>query len=206
MGGAAHRLRAGRPRSERGFTLAEVLVALAFASVLGALVWSFARAAFVGAAAQQARSEAQDTAHLALSVITRDLRQAGFAPSTGTIVALERAEATRVLVHADLDGDGDFDGSGESVSYQENAARQTLTRTAGASAPQPLADRLVAGSLRFAYFDATGAALEPGASGLDLETRRRVRRVDVGFAMLAPSPDGPLRIGVSASVELRNGG
>lgn len=193
-----------RAAGGRGFTLAELLVAMAFASLLGTLVWSFARSAWLAAAAQQARSEAQDTAHLALSVITRDLRQAGFAPGVTGPVPLARAEAARLAVRADLNGDGDSDDAGESAAYQEDAARRTLTRAQGAASAQPLADRLEAGSLRFAYHDGSGARIEPGSGGLAAEERARVRRVDVAFALLAPFANGAVRVAVSASVELRN--
>lgn len=192
--------------NRHGFTLSELLVAMGFASLLGILVYSFSQSAFRSARAQQARSEAQDTAYLALSVLTRDLRQAGYAPDVEPPERLARAESARVAVRADLDGDGDCDDSGESVSYQEDATRHTLTRAAGAAAPQPIADNLAAGSLCFTYFDDAGAALDPGAGGLDAASRQRVRRIDVRFAIATPFNLGPVRVAATTSVEVRNAG
>lgn len=187
-------------RAQRGFSLAELLVTMAFMPLVAALVYSFAQSAFRSTRTQLLLSEAQDTAYLALSVLTRDLRQAGYSPAAPTVTALARAENDAVSLCADFNGDGDVDDSGESISYQEDAARHTLTRTSGAAAAQPMADHLAAGSLRFAYFDFDGQRLE-AAGGLSGEQRRRVERVDASFAIAVP---GAAAVQVSASVEMRN--
>lgn len=186
--------------SQRGFSLAEILVTMAFMPLVGALVFAFAQSAFRSTQTQQLLSEAQDTAYLALSVITRDLRQAGFTPSGAALVALARAEGGAVSLRADFNGDGDSDDAGESISYQEDAGRHTLTRTSGSAAAQPMADHLAAGSLRFTYFDLAGQRLD-ASSGLGIEQRRRVKRVDASFAIAVP---GAAPVPVAASVEMRN--
>lgn len=189
-------------RLQAGFSLVELLVTCALAASCGTLVYSFVRSSFAAARAQQARSEAQDTAHLALSFLTRDLRQAGCALEDFA-QALATAEPQRISVRADLNADGDTEDTAESVSYQEDPLRRTLTRAAGASSPQPLADHLEAGSLRFAYWDRDGARLDTGAS-LAADQRRRVRRVDVRFAIAVPLGRERVRVEVSDSVHLRN--
>jgi Tfp pilus assembly protein PilV len=189
---------------QAGFSLAEVLVTAAFAVLFGALIYSFTVSSFRAASAQQARSEAQDTAYLALSLLTRDLRQAGAAPAAEGPLPLVRAQETSIAVQADFNGDGDCEDSGESLAYAEDATRHTLTRASGGAAPQPLADHLAPGSLRFAYYDADGTLLDAGGSGLDPQQRRRVRRVDAAFALAVPFEPGPTWLAVSASVEVRN--
>jgi len=183
-----------------GFTLTEILITLAFAPLFAGLVYSFVQSSSRAARVQQALSESQDTAYLAMSVLLRDLRQAGYGSESAPPVGLAGAQTGSVALRADLNLDGDTGDAGEAVSYQEDGARHTLTRTAGAAAPQPLADHLAAGSLRFVYYDLDGARLDPGG-GLGLEPRRRVKRVDVSFAIaLADAAPVP----VSASVEMRN--
>jgi Tfp pilus assembly protein PilW len=191
--------------NDRGFTLAEILVTTTFAVLFGALVFSFSQSAFRAARAQQALSEAQDTAHLALSLLSRDLRQAGFTPGGAPLLGLARAENGAVALRCDLNGDGDTGDSGESVSWQESPTRGTLTRASGAASPQPVADHLSIGSLRFDYVDADGARLEPGEHGLSADERWRVRRVDVTFELAVPHLLAPVRVRVEASVEMRNG-
>lgn len=178
----------------------EILVTMAFTPLVAALVYSFAQSAFRATRSQQLLSEAQDTAHLALSVLTRDLRQAGYSPAAPTVVGLERAEDGAIGLRADFNGDGDADDAGESISYQEDAARHTLARASGSSAAQPMADHLAAGSLRFAYFDLDGRRLEAGG-GLSLEQRCRVKRVDADFTIAVP---GAAPVSASTSVEMRN--
>jgi Tfp pilus assembly protein PilW len=189
-------------RSGAGFSLAEVLVTAAFAGLCGTLLYGFARSAFQAARAQQARSEAQDSAYQALAFVGRDLRQAGAGLAAGA-AGIIHAGAERVAVRADLNGDGDTDDGAETVSYQEDAARHTLTRAAGAASPQPLADRLEPRSLSFAYWDAADR-LDPDGGELDEAQRRRIRRIDVRFAIAVPNGGETVRVAVSSSVELRN--
>lgn len=173
---------------------------LSAAPLLAALVFSFSRSTYQAVTSQRALSEAQDAAALALSAIGRDLRQAGFTPDASALVALARAEENTLTLRADLNGDGDEDDAGESVSFAEDSSRHTLTRSTGAASPQPLADPLAAGSLRFAYFDLDGAPLAAGG-GLTLEQRRQVKRIDVRFALAV---EGAAPFHASASIELRN--
>lgn len=190
--------------SRHGFTLAEVVITMAFGTLAGALVFSFARTALLSAEAQRVRAEAQETAHLALSLLGRDLRLAGFTPAAAPLVGLARAESAHVALRADLNGDGDVDDAGERVSWQENASRGTLARASGAGSPQPVVDHLAPGSLRFIYFDAAGAALDPGDDGLSADERQRVRRVDVAFEIAVPHATGAVRVRVATTVEVRN--
>lgn len=192
-----------RRRSQAGFSLAEVLVTAVFAGFCGTMLYSFTRSAFGAARAQQARSEAQDTAHQALAFVSRDLRQAGCGLDPAS-PALVHAAPARLAARADLNGDGDTDDGAESVSYQEDGARQTLTRASGGGSPQPLADHLEPGSLRFAYWDGDGTRLDPGGGGLDEAQRLRIERVDVRFTLRLPLAAERVRVEVSNSIELRN--
>lgn len=191
-----------------GSTLVEVTVAIGFVAVLAALLYAFSQSCLRTIGAQQARADAQDPAHLALPLIARDLRQAGYSAAGPPILGIEDAEASRIALRCDLNGDGDFADPNERVAYGADAARGTLTRASGGAPPQPLVDHLLAGSLRFTYFDQAGGAVDPGAGSLDLEQREAVRRIDVAYVIAVPARDphlpAPVQRGVATTVILRN--
>lgn len=191
-----------------GATLVEILVSTTFVGLVAALIYTFTQSCVRSIHAQQARSDAQDTAHAALEAIARDLRQAGYSASGLLVLGISSATATRVEMRSDWNGDGDFADASETIAYAEDATRGTLTRASGGSSPQPLIDYLVTGSLRFRYYDQANVELVPSGSGLDAAERAAVRRVDVTFTVAVPSQDPhlrePIRASVGATVGLRN--
>ncbi len=196
------------PKRVRGASLVEVMVAAGFAGLLATLVCGFTRSCLRSSRVQQARSDSQETAALALDLLACDLRAAGYGETAPLWPGLTAAEPTRLSMRTDLNGDGDADDANETVAYGTDAAGTTLTRASGNAPPQPLASSLEAGSLHFSYFDTSGEELTPGAGSLDEAQRAAVCRVDIAFTVAVPSRDSshlpPARTSVRSSVVLRN--
>lgn len=85
------------PRGQRGFTLAEVTVALALSAILLAVLVPFCTTALKAAAQEQRRLEAQQSARFALEAILREVRYA---------ISLESAKSNdHELVFVNQQGD-----------------------------------------------------------------------------------------------------
>jgi len=162
-------------RQADGFTLAELLVALAVLGFLLAGTFSIlsngVRAYDWGAR----RIEAQQSARLALERMAKELRDAGYDPRSTGLAALVVAAPDRVTFQQDLNGNGIVDATRERVTYLLRPGESILRRDAGGGA-QPVIEGVR--RLRLSYVDRDGApttdarrvatihiALEVGVSG-----------------------------------------
>lgn len=139
-------------------TLAELLVSTATAGLVLAGAVSVLGAGQRLHALGAARVESQQAARVALDRLARDVRSAGRGPGAD-FDAIAVAEAQRVILQQDVDGDGTIAAPGERVTWR--LADGVLRRDAGAGG-QPVIEGVL--HLAFAYLDGAGApATEPGA-------------------------------------------
>ena len=172
----------------RGSLLLETLLAAAVGVlVLGALTGTLA----AGARAlvrTGARAEASDTATLATEAFVFDVRRAGYDEAAAGIAGLGDAHADRLVLQADLDGNGAVDvNSAEHVGWVCNTAARRLSRIVGAQS-LPLAGNVA--RCAFAYFDGGLTQLAVPVGGLDAATRARVAVVALDLG-LVPRGGGP---------------
>jgi Tfp pilus assembly protein PilW len=170
--------------SRAGFSLLELLVALALGLVLSIVAVAMAATALRHVASFALRAEADDLAYLALETFTFDVRRAGFDPRATGFAPIAAASASRLTVQADLDGDGAIDGTSEEVTTIAcDLPGGRLSRIVG-SQSLPLANGIVACALTYA--DDSGAAIAIPAPGLDATARGRVRRASLDVALVPP--------------------
>jgi hypothetical protein len=174
----------------RGSLLVETLLAAVIGMlVLGALTGALA----AGARAlvrTGARSEAADTANLATEAFAFDVRRAGYDEAAAGIAALDEARSDRLVLHADLDGDGTIDvTSAERVGWICNSGARRLSRTTGAQS-LPLAGNV--DRCGFSYFDAALGPLPVPAAGLDAATRAQVAVVALELALVPRGGGAPV--------------
>jgi hypothetical protein len=190
-----------------GSSLVELMISTMFLTIVMAISYSFARAAFFSVRAQDAKSDAQEVMLMAVDLLTRELRLAGFSAAGRPVEAVRIAAPQSVAVAADFDGDGATADPNELIAYSYNEEKQQLVRATGGASPQPLVRNVPPGGLRFTYFDAGGEDI-PADGGLALEQRRRIHRIDVVLQVESPNADAahgePLVSTVSASICLRN--
>jgi hypothetical protein len=194
--------------SQHGASLVEVLVSTVFISILMAISYSFARAALMATRMQAVKSDAQETTVMALDVMARELRMAGFSAAGASLQPLRAAGSDNVDVAMDLTGDGDTDDSNERIAYSYDGAARQLRRATGGASPQPFIGNVAPLGFQLSYFDAAGVELAVGSAGMTPEQLLRVHRIDVALQVQYPNPDpniaAPLRSVVSTSVCLRN--
>jgi prepilin-type N-terminal cleavage/methylation domain-containing protein len=181
-----------RRRAPRGFTLLELLVATAIAS-LAAAAFSALLAASLGVRHQAADgAEAVASAAAAIDQIVRDARLAGYDPLARGVAAVPAASVTSLVVAADLDGDGAVDPSSEEqIGYRVSG--DTLQRTVGRQT-LPLLDELAPAGFQLQYRDAGDLPLDPTAPG----ALAAIRTVLVDVSLRATA--------THAAVHLRGGG
>jgi len=165
-------------------TLAELLVGVALSGLLAAAALGLLEQGQRAWAMGAARAESQQTARVALTRLAADVRTAGFGGDAFDAVAV--AEADRIVLQHDLDGDGAIAATGERVTWR--LAGSILRRDAGGGA-QPIANGVRRLALR--YLD---------AHGVPTSVPREVRSVVVA---LTTAPDGSAGGGPAATVSTR---
>lgn len=149
---------------KRGFTLVEVMVALAISGIVLASIYSAFQSQQNSYVAQEQVSEMQQNVRVGLDMLTRDIRLAGYDRSGGSGAGfvigeffdgeLVSTNATQLAFTADLDDDGgidavtqDVDGNGsidmsdmERVAYSLNGTN--LQRLAAGGTWQTLAEHV----------------------------------------------------------------
>jgi type II secretory pathway component PulJ len=154
-------------------TLAELLVSVALSGLLFSATLSLLAQGQRAWALGVARAETQQAARVALTRMVADIRMAGF--GGGAFPAIAVAEAERIVVQQDLDGDGAIAAAGERVTWR--LAGAILRRDAGGGA-QPIVNGVR--RLELGYLDIDGAPTTvPGdvrsvAITLVVEPERRV--------------------------------
>jgi Tfp pilus assembly protein PilW len=196
-----------RPGTAGGFSLVDLLVALLFLGFLGLLLERFSTSVLRGARLLEVTSESQQAARIGLTLMARDLRDAGYGLNSDTSAGIRRAEWDSVRIARDLSGDGDTDDSNELVGYSFDSAELQLQRQLGNAPPQPMLDGLSSDGLVFRFYNAAGAELTGGP--LSLAQRQSIRRVDIELTLEAQHPDPGLsetiRTTRTTTVFVRNG-
>jgi type IV pilus assembly protein PilW len=141
-------------RAQRGYSLADLLVALAIG---GGLLASTVTLLHLGLRAWlwgAARVEAQQSARYALERMASELREAGYDPTVAGVAPVVVAEPTRVAFQRDFNRNGVVDPTRERVTYLLRTGETILRRDAGGGA-QPVINGVRA--FRLTYLDRAGA-------------------------------------------------
>lgn len=173
----------------RGFTLAELLVAVAVVGMvlvsLGTLLQRGHQAYQAGAA----QIEAQQSARAALERLARELRGAGLDPRGASFPALANPTPTGFTIQNDVNGDGVIAGNRERITY--SLTGRILRRNAGGGA-QPMIEGVE--SLAFTYLDGAGnPTMVPG----------EIRSVVIVITTRSDGGGTP-RVSMTTQIRLRN--
>lgn len=209
-----------RPRSAKGFTIVELLVATVISLVLSAAGWTFYRSQLRALIDQSARLDADEAARAAVAFMAREIRKAGLDPladppagvafTTPGAKGVSDARPERLLVQWDKNSSGAIetgaaDPDAESVEYSYDGVNQQILRTVNGTA-QALIKNVAAGGLSFRYFDANGNVLTPTGSPAELSASDRdaVAVILVSLTVQAARATQPTAVKLSARATLRN--
>jgi hypothetical protein len=198
-----------RLQSQLGFSLTDALVGTALGLISMATILGFYRFQTYGLSGHSAQLDVQGTARTIVQLMVSEIRRAGGDPLCAkTFEGIAEAKSDRLRILSDLNGSGAIDAPGEDVTYSLNASSGVLTRSLG-STSDALSDSTVrVTSLQFRYFNAAGAELSPGSSGLTSTQRSQVQRIRVTITVqrtnVDPRNTQPLTATVSSGTDLRN--
>jgi prepilin-type N-terminal cleavage/methylation domain-containing protein len=171
-----------RLRDRRGFTAAELMVAMGLSAVAAVIIYSVFFSTRNAYFDTRGISEAQSESRTVIGLLSQDLRSAGSDPQqSGLLQRMPTADLTSVRVQNDADASGFINAGGEpaeDITWSFDANNGTVLRTTpdGASV---LLDGVT--DLQFAYLDAAGNALGP--LPLSPENRDLVRAISVQLSV-----------------------
>jgi type IV pilus assembly protein PilW len=172
--------RVHRWRARAGYSLVDLLVALA---VGGGLLASTVTLLHLGLRAWlwgAARVEAQQSARYALERMASELREAGYDPTVAGIAPVVVAEPARIAFQRDFNGNGVVDPTRERVTYLLRAGETILRRDAGGGA-QPVIEGVRV--FRLTYLDRAGRETADPAAVTAVRIRLEVGRDGGGVLM-----------------------
>jgi type IV pilus assembly protein PilW len=143
-----------RTATTRGFTLIEILIAMAIGAVVMAAIVDTFITQRKSYDLQEQISEMIQSARISVDMISRDVRMAGYNPAGASFDAISY-DVTKLEVHADRNGDGDPDDPDETIAYFYDATAKQIIREANGS-QQPLAENIT--DFTFQYLDQAGGA------------------------------------------------
>ncbi len=113
--------------TEHGFSLIEMITALGISGIVLAAI----TATFISQSrsynAQEQINGMQQAARVAMDMITREVRMAGYDP-TGAVFEGIHHHNDKIHIRADLDGDGTPDDANENIYYTFDATQRIIER------------------------------------------------------------------------------
>lgn len=104
--------------NKRGFTLIEILIALALGGIVMAFVFSAYQTQQKSSVIQEQVVEIQSNVRAGMDMMTREIRMAGYDPDDTDLYTITTAIATIFAFDADLNEDGGGPGAGESFQFE----------------------------------------------------------------------------------------
>jgi type IV pilus assembly protein PilW len=141
-----------RHHHEAGFTVIELLIAMAMTGIILAAIFTFSIAQGQFLSTREQVTQMTQGARAALDMLTHEIGIAGYNPTKAALSGVTY-HASQLQLQADLDGDGNTDDANENIIYTYDASTRQILRNAG-DGNEPLADHIQA--FAFEYLDANG--------------------------------------------------
>ncbi|MEW5910184.1 MAG: prepilin-type N-terminal cleavage/methylation domain-containing protein [Thermodesulfobacteriota bacterium] len=194
-------------KSQKGFTLLELMVVVAIASVMLTAMYGLFYSLSRSYTTEEVAADAQQDVRSAMDFMIRDIRMAGLDPTLSDSFGIEQATSSRIRFTMDSDASGSFNGvvdntNFERITYELNGSqlRQILYEGTGSQSTQTLIDNVTA--LSFSYLDEDGNAIAIPVAAADLPT---VREVLITLTVVLPAGQiGTLTRTLDSRTQCRN--
>jgi type IV pilus assembly protein PilW len=170
---------------QAGFTLIEMLIALAISSVLLAGLYSFYLSQKQTYVLREQVAEMQQNVRSGLALMAREIRMAGYNPTGAPGVGIVAAGPQTIRITMDLNNDGDTNDANEDVTYalydSGSDGDLDLGRKPAGGQNIPVAENIE--SLRFVY------TLDDGSSTTTPANLSQIRGVQISLTARTAKPD-----------------
>jgi prepilin-type N-terminal cleavage/methylation domain-containing protein len=201
--------------SKAGFSLVELLMALATSTIVLAAVYGVFNITNKNVTTQNVAASVQQSLRSAIGIMSRDIRLAGLDPIGTDRFGIEYASQTKIRFTLDSidSGTGDFNGVVDETNFEEvtyafqgNQIIQTLYETLSSPNSAVLISNIT--NLNFAYFDAAkNDLIDYGLSPPRVPDDRLadIRSVEILITIQEPAGrDEPISRTLTRKVECRN--
>ncbi len=174
-------MRCSRENSERGFTLVELLIAMAISLVVLTSLSSAFMSQRKTYAVQEQITEMIQGARGAMDIISREIMMAGYDPMRAGIVGIPYS-ATQLEIKADLNGDGDTIDLNETIIYTSSGTTiERLDEQVDLTTTVTLAENSTFG---FTYWENDGTTKVISAAN-----EGNIRQIDITITTKTSKPD-----------------
>ena len=139
----------------RGFSLIELMAALGISAIVLTAITSTFISQTRSYNTQEQINAMQQNARVAMDMITREIRMAGYNTNDSLTFDGITYNAGQIRIQANINGDTDTGDANEDITYAYDAADDTIERTTGGST-EVLVDNI--DTFTFAYLDEDGNA------------------------------------------------
>lgn len=163
----------------KGFTLIELLIVVLITSIVITGLWSTFRSQHVSAISQEQVAAMQQNIRAAMMMMGREIRMAGYDPSTNALTGITAADHDTITFSMDSNGDGSI-AADEIYTYllYTDSGRQNLGRI-NQTGPYTVAENIDA--LNFVYLDASNMPLNAGISAVPPSDLPLIRSVEISI-------------------------
>jgi prepilin-type N-terminal cleavage/methylation domain-containing protein len=196
-------------KSKMGFTLIELMVALAIMSIVSAAIYGIFSLSSRSYTTQSVTADVQQSVRAAMEIMVQDIRAAGLDPTLSDNFGIELATATKLRFTSDsIDtGIGDFNGvvddtNSERITYefQANQLNQILYEGTVNENTQPLISDVQ--NSTFTCFDADGNDLGSPVPAANLAD---ISAVEISMTVQEPAGRGdPVSRTLTKRIKCRN--
>ena len=202
-----------KKQADLGFTLIEILVALAISSAVLAAVYAAYQSQQKAYIMQQDIAVMQQNLRTAMYLMTHEIRMAGYDPTGTAGAAITNANSGTISFTKDEDGNGNVTGTNENITY--SISSNNLVRNTGGG-NQVAASNI--DDLDFVYLDANNfvTAVLSDIRSVQITLVARTGRTDLGYTnnfiyqnlqgttIYGPAGDSFHRSALSTQVKCRN--
>jgi type IV pilus assembly protein PilW len=141
------------PGSSAGFTMVEMLMALAIFSIAFGTIYKSFEHLNRSTTTENVKAGIQQSARIAVDFLVQDIRLAGLNPLGSPGIGIQAASSDSIRFTMDVNFDGDDDDTLEDITYALNAANGTILQT-NHLGDEVLIDNVT--GLNFVYLDTDG--------------------------------------------------
>lgn len=190
------RLRTPFTWRQSGFTLVDILVGLAMASVLMVAMVSLFTSLGKSYTIQNVAADVQEATRGGVGLMTQNIRMAGVNPGGVSGIGIVSAAANSIQFTSDLNLNSDIDDTYEQISYYLDGDR--LMQQLFTGNPMPLVEKVT--NLSFDYWDENDKAITDLVADRD-----KIRTVIISMTVQEPAGRGkPVKRTYTARVRCRN--